>query len=209
VPDVLKYCHITNNAVYLNGRKVFGEEEAEGPAKFTTAALRHFEIRYPKFHKMDEISRLGFLAAEMLFAEKDIKPTVDTGIILSNASATRVTDTAFQRSIPNDEEFYPSPSVFVYTLPNIMIGEISIRHQIRGEQAFFIFERFNAAFLTDYINLLIKRRKVNNCLGGWVEQSQSDYMAFMYLVVPEGDQRAVARHKAEELNTLFETIEKK
>ena len=61
-----------------------------------------------------------------------------------------------------------------------MIGEISIRHKLSGENAFFIFAAFDAGFLTEYIKGLFHKQKAKACIGGWVEQSADDYEAFLY-----------------------------
>ena len=50
-------------------------------------------------------------------------------------------------AIQNKESYYPSPAVFVYTLPNICIGEISIKYKLYSENSFFIFDSLNAEYL--------------------------------------------------------------
>ena len=87
-----------------------------------------------------------------------------------------------------------------------MIGEISIRNKFRGENAFFIFDRFNETFLTDYINLLHLTGKVNNCIGGWVDQSKDNYEAFMYIATLDKPAGSYVEHKAEEVRKLYELI---
>lgn len=179
---IKSYCHIKNNKVYLDGKLLFSDD-AELPLKaLLKAAFRNFKIKYPKFFKMDEISKLGFLAADILLKDIDTSRFKESeiGIVLANSQSTLVTDMLHQESINNYNNFYPSPSVFVYTLPNIMIGEISIKHKFRGENAFYIFEHFNTAFVADYINSLFNNQKIKACLGGWVDQSESRYEAFVY-----------------------------
>ena len=75
-----------------------------------------------------------------------------------------------------DENGSPSPSLFVYTLPNIVIGELCIRHKIKGEHAFFVAEVFNATFICQYVNDLMATGKIETCAIGWVE-SYADYQA--------------------------------
>ena len=158
---------------------------------------------------MDEISKLGFMAAEVLLKDNPynrLQPE-DTGVILSNAHSTLVTDNRFRESIRNNSNFYPSPSVFVYTLPNIMIGEICIRHSFRGEQAFFIFENFSANFMADYINQLFLSHKIKACIGGWVDQSQESYEAFLYLAGNPEEASAESRpHTGIEVERLYNLI---
>ena len=58
-------CIINNNIVYKNGLPVFAERELELP-ELLVAVYRHLELQYPKFHKMDNLSKLGWLANEIL-----------------------------------------------------------------------------------------------------------------------------------------------
>ena len=80
-------------------------------------------------------------------------------LVLSNKSASLDTDRKHQETINNKDSYYPSPGIFVYTLPNIGIGEISIRHEIRGENAFFVFDVFNAQTLFQYAEALLQTKK--------------------------------------------------
>ncbi|HRP33422.1 MAG TPA: hypothetical protein PKV73_16110, partial [Agriterribacter sp.] len=76
----------------------------------------------------------------------------------------------------------PSPAQFVYTLPNIVIGEVSIRHRCKGENAFFVSDRFDADFMQFYVQDLFNRKRVDACICGWVECLGEGYKAVVYLV---------------------------
>jgi len=205
--QIASYCHIKNNRVYRDGKLLFETDPEIGLKEFLTKTFRQYNVRYPKFFKMDEISKLGFLATEILLMDQSEQLTgEDVAVILSNSQSTLVTDTAFQESISQDDHFFPSPSVFVYTLPNIMVGEISIRHKCRGENAFFIFDRFNEEFLTDYINLLYSNNKLKVCIGGWVDQSADDYEAFLYLTTQGNTTDLMPGHNAGEVRKLYKSI---
>jgi len=205
--QITAYCHIKKNKVYLNGKLLYEDSGADSLKTFAVKVFRHFKFKYPKFFKMDEISKLGFLAAEILLSNTvEQIVNADVGIVFSNSQSTLVTDKTFQESISDRENFFPSPSVFVYTLPNIMIGEISIRNKFMGENAFFIFERFNAEYLCNHINLLNSAGKLTHCLGGWVDQSAEDYEAFLYFTSPGEKENLLPGHSAEEVRKLYELI---
>jgi hypothetical protein len=196
--------HIKSNRIEINGERIFDDPAADDLKSLLTKAYRKLKINYPKFFKMDEISKLGFIGAELLMqAITTPYKAEEVGIVLSNNQSTLVTDSRFQESINDYEHFYPSPAVFVYTLPNIMMGEISIRHKLRGENAFFIFDRFNAGVLTDYINGLYAKGKLRYCIGGWVDQSASDYEAFLYWAEPLSKENVGVEHNPLELNKLY------
>ncbi len=102
--------------------------------------------------------------------------------MLSNKAASLDTDRKHQASMKE----YPSPAVFVYTLPNICLGEISIKHQLYSENSFFVFESFNADTLHTYANSLLDEEKSEKVLCGWVDFDNGKYDAFLYVVAKKG-----------------------
>jgi len=186
---VKKYCHIKNNSIFVDGELVYTDRDAEGLRAFAKSAYRYLKPSYNKFFKMDEISKLGFLAAEVLISDIELSSynEDDISIILSNSDSTLVTDKKHQVTVEDYDNFFPSPKVFVYTLPNIMIGEISIRHKLRGENTFFIVEKFNEELIVNHINSLFLTHKSKAFVGGWVNQSEDDYEAFLFWVSDKGN----------------------
>ena len=185
--QIVPFCSIQNNKIILNGKSVF-ETDSDSFADFSKKAYQEFEMNYPKFFKMDNMSKLAFIGAELLLKSK-INPKQENNfaLVLSNNSSSLDTDVKYQKSISNPAEYYPSPAVFVYTLPNICLGEISIRHQLKSENSFFIFDAFNPEFLTNYANVLIQTKKAEKVLCGWVEFFEEKYNGFLYLLDNEGD----------------------
>ena len=147
--SISDYCSIRNNTVVLHGQTTYADA-GSGYQEFLTGVYQHFKVSYPKFYKMDNLSKLGFLTAELLLRNKNIHQQYtgnEVGIILMNASSSLDTDRHHQHTILDRNNYFPSPAVFVYTLPNIVIGEISIRHKITGEGTFFVQEKFDPSFL--------------------------------------------------------------
>jgi hypothetical protein len=178
------YCILRKNRVVHNGSTIFESDETT-VSGFLTAIYRHVGISYPKFHKMDNLSKLGFLAAEVLLRHRNLKEKYEgdkIGILLSNAASSIDTDRNHQQSINNRLDYFPSPSVFVYTLANIVIGEISIRHGFFGEGTFFIEESFNPVRMHDYVSQLLEEEVVHCCVTGWVELDRDRCEAALYLV---------------------------
>ena len=180
------YCTIENNKIVLNGETVF-EIESTAFADFSKKAYQHFEIGYPKFFKMDNLSKLAFLGGELLLKNQNPDGQNNTALLFANKSSSLDTDVKYQNSISDKENYFPSPAVFVYTLANICLGEISIRHQLKSENSFFIFETFNAGFMANYANILIETQKAENVLCGWTEFFGEDYKAFLCLIGNEGE----------------------
>jgi len=176
-------CTIQNNSIVRDGKTIF-DIKAVDFADFSKKAYQHLGISYPKFFKMDNLSKLAFLAAEIIL--KDETQGSNIALLLANKSSSLDTDVKYQKSIADRDNFFPSPAVFVYTLPNICLGEISIRHQLKSENSFFIFDAFNAEFMINYANILLDTRKADKVLCGWVEYFNEEYKAFVYLVSEEG-----------------------
>nr|WP_091864905.1 3-oxoacyl-ACP synthase [Pricia antarctica] len=195
------YCHITENAVSLDGNLLFKNTSGDF-AMFMKSAYKHFEIDYPKFFKMDRLSKLAVLAAEVLLGHPNTsKENRNMAVVLSNKASSLDTDRKYQESISDAHNFYPSPAVFVYTLPNICIGEISIRHNLRSENSFFIFDTFNPGFLKDYSESLLHSDKADEVLCGWVDVDEDSYEAFLYLVSSTGNHL----HNEQQLTKLYRT----
>ena len=179
--------------VKLNGEKIFSVE-TNSFTDFAKMAYQHFGTGYPKFFKMDKLSKLAFLAAGHLLTEER-----NTALVFANRSASLDTDLVYQRSIEDKEAYYPSPAVFVYTLPNICLGEISIKYKLYSENSFFVFENFPSAFFPAYADTLIQTGKADDVLCGWVEMLEEDYRAFVYRVGNEG----LMEHNEQNLNRLI------
>lgn len=192
-------CTIQNNEIILDGASIFKLEPTTF-SDFSKKAYQNFEINYPKFFKMDSLSKLAFLGAELILKnEINTEKENHIALVFANNSSSLDTDVKYQNSISDPENYFPSPAVFVYTLPNICLGEISIRHQLKSENSFFIFENFNPAFMVNYANLLLDTNKADKVLCGWVEYYDDEYKVFLYLVTKEGD----LQHKIETLLTEY------
>lgn len=140
------------------------------------------------------------LAAETLFKNRNFTPEKEEiALILSNKSSSLDTDVKHQESIANVDEYFPSPAVFVYTLANICLGEISIKHNLQTENAFFVFDQMNADFLSIYTNQLLHSGKAKKALCGWVEFYDEKVEAFLYLVEKQGK----FAHNTETIEKLY------
>ncbi|WP_261510184.1 3-oxoacyl-ACP synthase [Chryseobacterium paludis] len=171
-------CTIENSTITVNGNIIF-ESRDTAFQEFAKEAYKSLDMNYPKFHKMDSLSKLAFLSAEMLLKDRDNN---GTALVFANKSSSLDTDFKYQDSINSENNYFPSPAVFVYTLPNICVGEISIRHQMQTENAFFVLDEFDEKFLTDYATQILQTKKAEKVLCGWVELYQESYKAFVYLL---------------------------
>jgi len=185
--SITKYCQIKNNSFSINGESVFSNTDLSA-SEFLTALYRHEQVGYPKFFKMDYLSKTGFLAADLLLKDTDFygdKPKQNLGIFISNKSSSLDTDVAFQQTIGN--EYFPSPSVFVYTLPNIVMGEIAIKHKIFGENTFFVNRDFDIKAVCDYVSQAFAESDMQQAIIGWIDYFNQHCEAFVMLVEKRAD----------------------
>ncbi|MCB0465055.1 MAG: 3-oxoacyl-ACP synthase, partial [Aequorivita sp.] len=141
---IKSYCNLKKQTVSVNGNVLFSDNVEDFPT-FIKNAYKFLKTDYSKFFKMDNLSKLAFLAADVLLKEENLSEKENNiALIFSNKASSLDTDRKHQAAIENDAEYFPSPAVFVYTLPNICLGEISIKHRLYSENSFFIFDRFNA-----------------------------------------------------------------
>lgn len=179
---------LVTSYIRIRNRKIFSQKNLLFTAvgntfnDFADQFYRKFEVAYPKFHKMDNLCKLGFIGADILLNNNDLSSKYspyDIGVILSNRNSSLDTDLKHHRQIQNGPA---SPAVFVYSLPNIVIGEICIRHGIKGDNTFFIEKNYNIPSQVEYITQLLQSGTIKACIGGWVELLGDQYDCFLYLV---------------------------
>lgn len=179
------YCTIRDQKVWLNGALFYEANEPLDLSAFLGELYKQSEMTYPKFFKMDKLCKLGVLAAELVirntpdFAQL---PLDDMGLVFSNAASSLDSDRTHAKAIADKQNYFPSPSVFVYTLPNIVIGEIAIRHKITGENAFFVSEKFDAETLYTYCHQLLESNTCSSVICGWVNVDAALAEAFVVCV---------------------------
>ena len=175
---------MTPNFLEVNGKRV---AEAVAGESFLTQLYRAYNLSYPKFFKMDVLCKVGFIASEILLetegAERFV-PRTDRAVILFNHHSSLHADCTFQQTIANPSEFYPSPSVFVYTLPNIVTGEIAIRNKYHGESSFILLPEKSQEAMNQAVERAFLDDETTSVLTGWVEAvSENEFEADISIVV--------------------------
>jgi hypothetical protein len=195
---ITTYCTIKNGTVCVNGRPIFSENILF--PDFAEHLYKHLSPDYPKFYKMDNLSKLGFLACEVLVKNGGVSSTIhgyDGAVVLSNSSGSLDTDSKYNEV----SQKTASPAIFVYTLPNIVNGEICIRHGFKGENIFFVTPQFDTDLVCAYCDGLLEE-KSKICMGGWIEIMGNEYDAFLYCV--EKEPRGISiEHNPQTLKNLY------
>lgn len=129
---------------------------------------------YPKFYKMDALCKTGFLGAHILFEGCEETVRENCAIVLFNRQGSLVTDRHYQDTIRDSDNYFPSPAIFVYTLANIVTGEIAIRHKCHGETAFYIMDNRDVDTEQAIVADLVNDTRPRAVLYGWVEGYDND-----------------------------------
>jgi 3-oxoacyl-[acyl-carrier-protein] synthase-1 len=173
---------IKPTSVELNGRQLSVKESGSA---LLTELYRTYVNDYPKFFKMDELSKLGFIASELLLHDEpeSYSEQEDRAVILFNKSGSICSDRKYQETIRRDDDFYPSPSIFVYTLPNIVTGEIAIRHHYYGETAFYVLNEHNQQLMDEVLTAAFADGVTKSAITGWLDCATHDsFDAHIYIV---------------------------
>ena len=164
------------------GKKELGEQEGKEHHSLLTSLYKQMIGNYPKFYKMDGLSRLGFVASEILLnaekeEEKKLEERKEEGkknleeraIIFFNHSSSIASDRNYKESIKDKDNYFPSPSIFVYTLPNIVTGEIAIRNHFQGETSFFILPDKDERLMEEILQASCRDAQSKSFLTGWID----------------------------------------
>ena len=182
-------CSIAENVVAKDNKILFANK-GTAAQPFLVSVYEHFAFNYPRFYKMDNLCKLGWLAAEILLDQsfdKTIYDPGDVGLLIANRSSSLDTDIRYFETVKT----MASPALFVYTLPNIVLGEICIRHHFKGENDFFIFDQFEAGFMHQYTAHLFATGALQAGICGWLEIMGNNFNARLWMVEKKTSPNAV------------------
>ena len=182
---ITAYCHLNENSCSVNG-KIFLQKSLESTESWFKQLYKELGVDYPKFYKMDSLAQAGFLASELI---KKIIPAIsdtykddEIALLFANKESSADTDIRFLESY--EEKKTPSPSLFVYTLPNIVLGEIAIRNKWYGENMFAVLPKFAPEFFVQYGTILLSTGS-KAVLAGWLGILEGRVEVFVFLVEKE------------------------
>lgn len=189
------YVFVSPHKAVVNGKAI--ECQSEGKQLLLEVYRTHIG-GYPKFFKMDPLCQLGFVASELLVKELGNRDLSDCAVILFNRSSSYCNDRMYQETIQDNGNFFPSPSIFVYTLPNIVTGEIAIKNKIFGETSFYLLDRFDPEYIAKVVATSFAGTASRKVICGWVDcYSENDFMASL----------AYFENEQVELDTIEKTFE--
>ena len=167
--------YINPETVLVNGQALAHHEK--GSALLTELYRTHIG-NYPKFFKMDTLCKLGLVASELLLqteGKSRFEPCEDRAVIFFNRSASLQADTTYQATIQNPDNFFPSPAAFVYTLPNIVTGEIAIRNKYFGETSFIVLPDRDQKVMAEQLQNAFQDPMTTSIIGGWLDCTDENH----------------------------------
>jgi len=125
-----------------------------------------------KFFKMDDLAKMGSTGVSFLLKNHPWIENISAekkGVFLANFSSSLNSDIKHQFAIDNEGDQMASPAVFVYTLPNIVLGEISIKNKFKGENTFFILPIEKRDLAVPILLNFAKQSDLELVIVGWCE----------------------------------------
>ena len=132
-----------------------------------TALYRQLVGNYPKFFKMDTLCKLGFLLTEMLVKDDEdrFQPRENRAVLVFSRNGSLVNDLNYAKTM----EDFPSPALFVYTLPNTVTGEISIRNNYQGETSAYVLEKYDRPVIDAIVRQAFEDRITRDAVVAWID----------------------------------------
>ena len=107
----------------------------------------------------------------------------DRAVILFNHSSSIEADRRYLASIAHEDDYFPSPSLFVYTLPNIVSGEMAMRNGWHGETSFYIVPERNDELMMQTIQASMAAPSTKSVVGGWIDyEDEQHFVAELFIV---------------------------
>jgi 3-oxoacyl-[acyl-carrier-protein] synthase II len=88
-----------------------------------------------RWGRLDDYSKAGLIAASMAVEDSNIETTdsdLTTGIVVSTVTGCVDVDHKYYQTVLPEQGLLASPNLFAYTLPNCMLGEVSIKYGFTG-----------------------------------------------------------------------------
>lgn len=184
ISRITAYCHLSSDDCSVNGT-VLTRRDKDSSDSWLKQLYKEQEFAYPKFHKMDILSQAGFMATELI---KRVSPGLlsygddEIALLFANRFSSTDTDARFRASYSVNGA--PSPALFVYTLPNVVLGEIAILNKWYGENIFVVLPKFAPDFFVSYANILLSTGS-KAVLCGWLDIIENRMEVFVFLIEQE------------------------
>ena len=137
-----------------------------------------------RFFKMDLYSRLAYISTTLLAKDLlDGSEPEDRALFIFTQNGSVLADRKHLSTFSDPEAFFPSPAVFINTLPNVVLGEIAVRNVIKGETTLVMLPGRDDAAMDGILEATLSATRPAVMLCGWVDCAGEDiFMADLKLL---------------------------
>ncbi|MBS1588532.1 MAG: hypothetical protein JST52_02850 [Bacteroidetes bacterium] len=184
------WIRLTNYGAWIDGQ-ILTQDITSAEALFRSQAFN-----YAKFFKMDQLCKWAWLGTELLLHQNDQSYNKNQiSVVFATAEGCIEVDKRYRQSMTT----IPSPALFVYTLNNIMLGEVCIRHGFKGEQACLSSKEFDADELFFWASDLLTHRGMDACLLGWINITENNPDLCLFWVTHSGKGHPFSKQSLQQL----------
>ncbi len=170
--DVVKRLRITPEGLWVDDQAV--ALEGRGPA-LVTEIFKKYLADGSRFFKMDLYSRLAYAGTSLLAKDalEGYDPE-DVALFVFTQQGSLLADRKHLSTFSNPDEFFPSPAVFINTLPNVVLGEIAVKNNIKGETTLVLLPDRDEAAIQRIMEASLAATRPAVVLCGWVDCGAED-----------------------------------
>lgn len=170
--DVVKRLRITPEGLWVDDQAV--ALEGRGPA-LVTEIFKKYLADGSRFFKMDLYSRLAYAGTSLLAKDalEGYDPE-DVALFVFTQQGSLLADRKHLSTFSNPNEFFPSPAVFINTLPNVVLGEIAVKNNIKGETTLVLLPDRDEAAIQRIMEASLVATRPAVVLCGWVDCGAED-----------------------------------
>ena len=170
--EEMKRLRITPDGLTLDGLPV--PMEARGSA-LVTEIFKKYLADGSRFFKMDLYSRLAYVGTTLLAKDtlEGVNPE-DVALFIFTLNGSVLADRKHLSTFSNPDEFYPSPAVFINTLPNVVLGEIAVRNNIKGETTLVMLPDRDETTIDRILEASLSATRPSVMIYGWVDCDAQD-----------------------------------
>jgi len=177
-PPIPFTLEIRPGIIVLNGELLYSQQFSNNADEWLNQAFRELTPGYLKYFKMDRLCKLGMLGLGLLLKNNSLLERYssdEVALLFANKSSSLDTDLVHQSSLMDKANYFPSPAVFVYTLPNIILGEAAIKYGFKGENLFFVMPELHEKILGQQVDILFSQSATKLVVVGWIELFQDKF----------------------------------
>lgn len=170
--EVVKRLRITPEGLWMDDQAV--PLENRGSA-LVTEIFKKYLADGSRFFKMDLYSRLAYVGTTLLAKDAlEDAGSEDRALVIFTQNGSVLADRKHLSTFSHPDEFFPSPAVFINTLPNVVLGEIAVKNSIKGETTLVLLSDRDETAMQRIIEATVAATRPSVLICGWVDCDADD-----------------------------------